>query len=83
MKKEEKQIKLLDGEVVKKSSLQTVKARVDYRIRHPKFKKLYTISRHFLVHDKDNTSEVGNRVQITPGKKISKNKSWYIHSLIK
>lgn len=83
MKKENRQTKLLDGEVVKKSSMQTVKVRIDFKIRHPKFKKLYTKSRHFLVHNKDNTIEVGNRVQITPGKKISKNKSWYIYSLIK
>lgn len=81
MKKENKKIKFLTGVVEKKSSIQTVKVRVNYRILHPILKKMYTKSRLFLVHDPKNQASLGDNVQIIPGKKLSKNKSWYLISL--
>ncbi len=42
----------------------TVTVKVERRLPHPRYKKYYNLSKKFLVHDPENTCNVGDRVRI-------------------
>lgn len=49
---------------------------VDYQQRHPKYGKYLHRSTKFHVHDPNNNSKEGDRVEIAQCRPISKTKSW-------
>jgi len=49
---------------------------VDYQLRHSKYGKYMRRSTRFQVHDEDNESKKGDRVQIARCRPLSKTKSW-------
>ena len=69
--------KRLTGTIVKHSSDKTYKVRVTYTRRHPKYKKVITIRKNFLVHSEDEYN-VGDVVVIEETRRISKNKHFKI-----
>ena len=72
--------KVFKGVVVKKSSDKTINVLVSAKKRHPVYKKVYTISKKYLVHDDTNQSNVGDTVSFVATRPISKNKSFIIVS---
>lgn len=75
-----KNIKQLKGTVVKVSSKDTVKVRVERYEAHPKYKKFRTLTKQYLVHDPGNTTKEGETVFIEETRPISKNKHFKIVS---
>ncbi len=49
---------------------------VAYQAKHPKYGKYLRRSQKFQVHDDQNASKLGDRVQIGSCRKLSKTKSW-------
>lgn len=49
---------------------------VDYQQRHTKYGKYLHRQAKFHVHDENNTSKAGDRVEIAPCRPLSKTKSW-------
>lgn len=68
----------LTGTVVKKSGIQTVRVEVKHTKVHPVYKKRYTQTTSYLVHDPSDKVEVGQTVTITVTKPVSKRKRWQI-----
>ena len=66
------------GVVVRKSGLMTVVVRIDQKKRHPKYKKTYSVSKKYLVHDATNSAVVGSKVTIALSKPLSRHKRWTI-----
>lgn len=66
------------GTVVQKSGLQTVKVAVRTTKVHPIYKKRYSRTRHFQVHDAAESAKIGDEVKIVPCRPISKTKRWMI-----
>lgn len=64
------------GTVTKRSSAQTIRVEIKITKTHPIYKKRYTLRRHFIVHDQNDTAKIGDVVIITPCRPISKLKSW-------
>ena len=64
------------GTVVKLSSAQTIRVAAKYTKVHPIYKKRYTRTGFFLVHDEGNVAKVGDIVTIAACRPISKNKQW-------
>ncbi|HVW82387.1 MAG TPA: 30S ribosomal protein S17 [Candidatus Paceibacterota bacterium] len=62
------------GVVVKTAMKDTATVRVDRYVKHPKYKKYFTRSKKYLVHDPGNTAQVGERVTIAATRPISKRK---------
>lgn len=61
---------------------QTRKVVIQFSVRHPKYGK-YTRKRTVLhVHDPENTSKVGDRVEIAECRPISKTKSWVLTKVL-
>ena len=46
--------------------------------QHPKYKKSYLVTSRFTVHDEKNESKIGDIVEISQTRPMSKNKAWKI-----
>lgn len=69
--------KRLTGKIVKHSSDKTYKVLVSYTRRHPKYKKVISVRKNFLV-DSDSEYKVGDVVVIEETRRLSKNKHFKI-----
>jgi small subunit ribosomal protein S17 len=75
--------KTFQGVVVKTAMKDTCTVLVDRYVQHPKYKKYYTQSKKFLVHDAGNAAKVGDKVTIRETRPISKLKRFIIASIDK
>ena len=66
--------KTFDGIVVKTAMKDTATVRVDRFVKNAKYKKYFTRSKNYLVHDPGNTAKVGDKVTIIATRPISKRK---------
>ncbi len=74
--------KILQGRVVSDGADKTVKVRVDRRFKHALYGKVVTRTRTYLAHDEDNSSSVGDLVEITAARPISKRKRFLVTGLV-
>lgn len=56
----------------------TRKVAIRYSVRHPKYGKYLRRRTILQVHDEDNVSKVGDRVEVAECRPISKTKSWIL-----
>lgn len=66
--------KILKGTVVASKMQDTCTVAVERYVKHPKYKKYMLRTKKFLVHDKGNTAQVGQKVEIRETRPISKRK---------
>lgn len=66
----------LRGIVVSTKMEKTAVVRVDRQVAHPKYKKMYTVSKRYKVHDPKGVAHVGDLVEIEECRPISKEKCW-------
>lgn len=71
------------GTVVKISGTQTISVEVIEKRAHPKYKKMYRITKKFLVHDVKGEAKVGDTVAIQQCRPISKLKHWELQTIEK
>lgn len=55
---------------------------VEYKVRHPKYGKYLKRSTKFQVHDPENASTKGDRVEITECRPISKTKAYRLVRIV-
>jgi len=55
---------------------------VERMVRHPLFQKYYKRSKKYVAHDKDNTCNVGDKVQIVETRPLSKRKRWSVQQVL-
>jgi len=70
--------KTLQGTVVSDAMDKTVVVEVGRFVKHPKYKKFYTISKKYHAHDEKNQYKIGDTVDIVETKPISKKKSFIV-----
>ncbi len=69
--------------VVTSSKLdKTITVKVERRLPHQRYKKYYTLSKKFLVHDPENSCNVGDRVRIVECRPFSRRKSWRLLDIV-
>ena len=73
--------KYLTGVVVTNTAKDTAVVEVVTWKVHRIFKKRYKRTGRYLVHNPDNTIEVGTKVEIIPTRPISKRKFWRIQPI--
>jgi small subunit ribosomal protein S17 len=67
--------RVLRGTVVSAKKMQdTITVAVERFVMHPKYKKFMRRTKKFLVHDKGNTANEGDKVEIRETRPISKRK---------
>lgn len=68
--------RVLSGKVVSSKMTDTITVAVERYVKHPKYKKFLRRTKKYLVHDKGNTAQVGQQVDIKEVRPISKRKSF-------
>ena len=72
----------LIGQVVSDKADKTITIRVDRRVSHPVYKKQYTISNKFKAHDENSEAKMGDVVEVSETKPMSKTKTWKLERVI-
>lgn len=77
MKTEQKTIRRkLKGVIISNKMEKTVVVRVDHVRAHPKYKKQYTVSKNYKVHDEKGSGKLGSVVEFVECRPLSKTKRW-------
>ena len=79
---EAKKIKTITAVVVSKSGNKSIKAAIDYKVKHPRYGKYVRRRSTFGVHDEHNKAKVGDMVEITECRPYSKTKSWRLVGVV-
>jgi len=73
----------LTGTVVSTAMQKTALVRIDRRVTHSKYGKMYSLSKKFKVHDPDTKAQIGDVVEFEECRPISKDKCWrYIRTVV-
>ncbi len=70
--------KKFNGVVVSDKTDKTVTVRVDSVKVHPKYKKRYTVSKKYKVHDEKNKFKKDDKVSFVECRPLSKDKKWRV-----
>lgn len=75
--------KAITGTVTSTKTSKTITVKVVREVRHPKYNKLYKVSKKFHAHDPKEEAHVGDIVTIEESKPLSKTKRWTLKSIDK
>lgn len=78
MNDQKPQSRTLEGEVVSAKMQKTIVVRIDRMKLHPKYQKLYKVSKRFKVHDEKGEYKVGDKVVFMETRPISKDKHFRV-----
>jgi small subunit ribosomal protein S17 len=71
-------IRTLRGTVVSDKMDKTVVVAVNSVKEHPIYRKKYKVTTRFKAHDAENTCKLGDLVEITETRPISRDKRWLV-----
>lgn len=61
----------------------TIRVDIEDLVRHPMYGKYMKRRSRLAAHDPENTAQVGDTVEITPCRRLSKSKSWRLVRIIR
>ena len=73
---------VLQGKVVSDKMHKTIVVEVEYRKKHPLYKKAIRRTARFKAHDEENTCKMGDVVRIEESRPISKEKHWRLLEIV-
>jgi len=68
----------LRGTVSSNKMDKTVVVRIERVKEHPLYRKKYTMTTKLKAHDADNSCQVGDRVEVTESRPLSRDKRWVV-----
>ena len=68
----------LSGVVVSDKMNKTIVVSISRFVKHPKYGKFYKINKKYKAHDEENKYKIGDKVEITETKPISKDKRFKV-----
>lgn len=75
-------VKMFQGVVVSDKADKTITVNVDRKYSHPLYGKIVTTSKRYLAHDENNEYNVGDIVEISECRPLSKRKHFTVTRLI-
>ena len=78
----EKVIRTRVGRVTSNKMDKSITVAIERRVKHPLYGKFITKTTKVHVHDEENQSHIGDRVEIRETRPISKTKSWTLVRVI-
>lgn len=72
----------LTGTVTSDIQDKTITVAVSRSVTHPVYGKRYTVTKKFAVHDEKNEAHIGDKVEITEVRPISKRKSFALTRVV-
>tara|TARA_R110000787_G_scaffold44719_2_gene109571 strand:- start:466 stop:732 length:267 start_codon:yes stop_codon:yes gene_type:complete len=82
MSEETKAQRTIVGRVVSDKMDKTVSVAIERLIKHPVYGKYIRRTSKVMAHDETNQCKPGDRVTISEGRPISKNKSWSVVNVV-
>lgn len=73
-------VKKFTGVVVSNKNDKTIVVKVESVKVHPKYRKRYTVSQRYKVHDEENKYQVGDKVVFVECRPLSRDKRWRVIS---
>ena len=70
--------RVLQGKVISNKMDKTIVVKIDRKVKHPLYGKYITRSTKVHAHDANNSCQIGDTVEITESRPISKTKSWQL-----
>lgn len=80
---ETKEFKTTKATVISSSGNKSVTCQIDYKVKHPRYGKYINRRVKLGVHDPSNAASLGDLVEITECRPISKTKSWRLVKVLK
>jgi len=77
-----KNTRTLVGRVVSDQRSKTITVLVERRVKHELYGKIVARSRKYHAHDENNEYKLGDVVEISEGRPVSKTKAWYVTRLV-
>ncbi|KQW75136.1 MULTISPECIES: 30S ribosomal protein S17 [Methylibium] len=77
-----KNTRTLVGRVVSDQRSKTITVLVERRVKHELYGKIVARSRKYHAHDEKNEYKLGDVVEISEGRPISKTKAWVVTRLV-
>jgi small subunit ribosomal protein S17 len=77
-----KVVRTLVGKVVSDARAKTVTVLVERRTKHELYGKIVARSRKYHAHDEKNEFHIGDVVEITESRPLSKTKNWVVSRLV-
>jgi small subunit ribosomal protein S17 len=78
----EKVLRIQTGSVVSDKMDKSAVVLIERRVKHPVYGKFMRKSTKFHIHDENNECAIGDTVQITECRPISKTKSWKLVKIV-
>lgn len=72
-----------EGEVVSVKEEKTIHVLVKTTKMHPKYRKQYSVSKKYAVHDEHSRAKLGDVISFVECRPISKTKKWTLVNVIK
>lgn len=72
----------VSGIIVSNKMDKTVVVQVERMVKHPLYKKFIRRRNKFMAHDKDNSCQIGDVVEITEARPLSKTKRWRVSRIL-
>lgn len=82
MSEQEKSTRLVTGRVVSDKMDKTITVLVERKVAHPIYKKYVKRSTKLHAHDEKNECNIGDVVNITSSRPLSKTKSWNLVDIV-
>lgn len=73
----------LEAFVVSDKMDKTVVVEMKKRVKHPIFKKYYTVRKKYMAHDQSNECKMGDLVLIRESRPLSRHKRWVVVKVLK
>jgi small subunit ribosomal protein S17 len=77
-----KVVRSLVGKVVSDARDKTVTVLIERRVKHELYGKIVARSRKYHAHDENNEFKIGDMVEITESRPLSKTKTWVVSRLV-
>lgn len=82
MSEQENKVRLVTGRVISDKMDKSITVLVERKVAHPIYKKYVKRSTKLHAHDEENTCNVGDVVNITSTRPMSKTKSWKLVDIV-
>jgi len=82
MEGQRKQRRTVRGVVISRSGDKSIRIEMKYRIKHPVYGKFVRKSTKLCVHDEKNQAGIGDVVEVTECRPMSKSKSWRLVQIV-
>jgi small subunit ribosomal protein S17 len=80
---QESKVKTTQALVIGKSGNKSIKVGIDYVYKHPKYGKYLKRQTRLIVHDERNEAVLGDVVEVTECRPLSRTKNWRLVKILK